>query len=80
MVGKSELWERREVEIEGRSALLISYRIGGSYLVQVEARHSGELIARAMGETLFETQIEALDTALKHLDFAFGNAELAVGA
>jgi hypothetical protein len=49
-------------------------------LVQVEARHSGELIARAMGETLFETQIEALDTALKHLDFAFGNAELAVGA
>jgi hypothetical protein len=56
MVGESELWERREVEIEGRSAFLISYRIGGSYLVQVEDRHSGELIARAMGETLFETQ------------------------
>lgn len=76
---ESELWERLEVEIEGRSVVLISYRIGRSYLIQVEACDSRELIARAMGKTLFETQIEGLNTAAKRLALTFHNAELTVG-
>jgi len=74
----NELLEKLEVEIEGRSAVLISYRLDKSYLVQIETRHSGDLIARAMGKTLFETQIEALNTAGGRLLPTFRNAELTV--
>jgi hypothetical protein len=74
-----ELWERLEVEMEGRSVVLISYRIGKSYLVHIEACYSGELIARATGKTLFETQIEALTTAAIRLGSSGRNLELMVG-
>ncbi|HEY7305921.1 MAG TPA: hypothetical protein VH601_17485 [Bryobacteraceae bacterium] len=78
-ITETELWERLEVEIEGRQVVLISYRIGKSYLVQIEACDSGELIARATGKTLFETQIEALNTAATRLGSTVRNLELTVG-
>ncbi len=59
---------KRPLELAGWSVRIISYRIGGRYLAEVEALDSGVTIARATGEGRGEAEEEAIHTAVKRLN------------
>jgi len=60
-------WVTEEIDLEGYPVRVITYRIGDSFVTEVESTSSGAVIARSAGKTQEAVQRETLETATRRL-------------
>ncbi|HEX4169916.1 MAG TPA: hypothetical protein VHZ55_31000 [Bryobacteraceae bacterium] len=64
---RAEDWNKQETELEGWAVKITSYRIGDSYLTEVEAKDSGATVARGIAESAEASRRKALQSATERL-------------
>jgi hypothetical protein len=64
---RAENWRKEEFELEGWPVRMISYRIGDSWVIEVEVTSSGTKVACTMGKACEAAKTEALETAARRL-------------
>jgi hypothetical protein len=64
---RAENWDRRELEIEGWPVKVTSYRIGESFVTDIESTDTGATIARGIAKTREESSQEAFETASRRV-------------
>jgi len=64
---RAEGWVMEEIELEGRPVKVITYRIGDSFVTEVESSSSGAVIACSAGKTQEAVEKEAIETAARRL-------------
>jgi len=63
----AEGWRSYEQELEGWLVSVTCYRIGRSYITQVESSSSGAVIARGIAAIPEDSERQALETAKERL-------------